>query len=260
MRKLSEIRKGFFILLVSSILFNAGKLYSQEPDLLQTIRDNDFTAAKALIASGADVNQEDELTYLTPLMLSVDKNNIEMVKTLIKSGADINKKYRRSGYTPLMMALNDHKPELAKFLISEGADIKTQANDGTTALIIAAGRSREVFDLLLAKGADLNAKNDRGIGVFTNCFMGIMSENLTTDFAEYLLSLGANIDEENTFGSYAGYTPLFWAILYDEEKLVDFLLNKGADPAHTAENGKTPLSIAKEGGNEKIILTVEAVI
>lgn len=71
--------------------------------------------------------------------------------------------------------------------------------------------------------------------------MGIMSGVADTDFAEYLLSLGANIDEENTFGSYAGYTPLFWAILYNEGDIVEFLLKKGARADHAAENGKTPL-------------------
>lgn len=257
---MKKVKANFYylmLLLILPFLLCNSNLFSQQSDFLDKVRENDIEAVKILLASGTDVNMEDELTYLTPLNTAINNNLPEMIDLLIQSGADLNHSDFRSGYTPLMMALNDNKPELAKLLIREGADVKIKAKDGTTALLIAAGKSREMFDLLLAKGADLNAKNDRGVGVITNCFMGVMSDNLPPDFIEHLLSLGANIDEENTFGSYAGYTPLFWAVLYDEEKLVEFLLKKGADPAHTAKNGKTPLSIAKENGNEKIIQILE---
>lgn len=232
-------------------------LFSQEPDLLQKIRDNDFTAAKALIASGANVNQEDDFTNLTPLLLSVEKNKVDMVKSLIKAGADVNKKYQGSGYTPLMMAFNSHNNEMAKLLLNAGADVNIKADDGATAIILAAGNSRELFDVILSKGADMNVITDKGNGVYTQCIMGIMSGKVDTDFAEYLISKGANRDEQNTFGSYSGYTPLFWAILYGEEDVVKFLVESGSRTDIVAKNGKTALSLAQENGNENIVKILE---
>ncbi|MCF8380138.1 MAG: ankyrin repeat domain-containing protein [Bacteroidales bacterium] len=256
MRNLLSNKKSV-ILIAALTGFFALNLYSQEGNLLQTIRDNDFTAAKALIASGADVNQEDELTNLTPILLAMGKNNIDMVKILIKSGADINKQDKRSGYTPLMMAFNNHNNEMAKLLLDAGADVNIKANDGTTAIILAAGNSRELFDVILSKGADMNVRTDRGTGVYTQCILGIMSDKVDTDFAKYLISKGADRDEQNTFGSYSGYTPLFWAILYDEEDVVKFLVESGSRTDIVAKNGKTALSLAKENGNENIVKILE---
>lgn len=251
------INKKSVILIAAITGFFALNLYSQEPDLLQKIRDNDFTAAKALIASGVNVNQEDELTYLTPLLLAMEKNNTDLVKTLIKAGANINKTDKRSGYTPLMMAFNNHNNEMARLLLDAGADVNIKADDGSTAIILAAGNSRELFDVILSKGADMNVITDRGNGVYTQCIMGIMSGDVDTDFAEYLISKGADRDEQNNFGSYSGYTPLFWAILYNEEDIVKFLVESGSRTDIVAKNGKTALSLAKESGNENIVKILE---
>lgn len=256
MKKLIRNKKSV-ILIAALTGFFALNLYSQEPELLQAIRDNDNNAVEALIASGADVNQEDELTNITPLLLALGKNNPDIARTLIKAGADINKQDKRSGYTPLMMAFNNHNTEMARLLLDEGAVVNIKANDGTTAIILAAGSSRELFDIILSKGADMNVRTDRGTGVYTQCILGIMSDKVDTDFAKYLISKGADRDEQNTFGSYAGYTPLFWAILYNEEDIVKFLVETGSRTDIVAKNGKTALSLAKENGNENIVKILE---
>ena len=256
MKKLIRNKKSV-ILIAALTGFFALNLYSQEPELLQAIRDNDNNAVEALIASGADVNQEDELTNITPLLLALGKNNPDIARTLIKAGADINKQDKRSGYTPLMMAFNNHNNEMARLILDEGAVVNIKANDGTTAIILAAGSSRELFDIILSKGADMNVRTDRGTGVYTQCILGIMSDKVDTDFAKYLISKGADRDEQNTFGSYAGYTPLFWAILYNEEDIVKFLVETGSRTDIVAKNGKTALSLAQENGNENIVKILE---
>jgi ankyrin repeat domain-containing protein 50 len=252
MRKTINSQKNLISVFILISLFFSTNLFSQDPELLEKVRENDLNAVKALIAAGADVNMEDDWAGYYPLGISITKNLPEMAKLLLKSGANINHADNRTGYTPLMQALNDDKPEMAKLLIAEGADIKIKATDGTTALIISASKSREVFDLLLSKGADINAKNDRGVGVFTNCITGTMSGDVTIDFAEYLLTLGADIEEKNTFSSYSGYTPLFWAIMYNDEQIVGFLASKGANVNAKADNGQTPLSVATENGYDSI--------
>ena len=89
-------------------------------------------------------------------------NDISAVKELIASGADINHQQERYGHTPLIIACNYNYKELAKFLISKGADINIRGKDGSSALIAAGSNSQELVELLLSKGADVNAKTKNG--------------------------------------------------------------------------------------------------
>ena len=245
-----------FILTMLIVLLGTLNLSAQNTDLLNKVRNNDLTAVKELIAAGADVNTQDDMMGYTPLYLAISGGNKEMAELLLSNGADINKPDTRTGYTPLMMALNSNNAELAKFLIDKGADFKIKSNDGTTALILACGVSPGIAKDLLQKGADIHVRTDKGPGVFSQCItMGMMrgNEKITPEFAEFLLSQGAEIDEKNTVGGYKGYTPLFWSILYGETDVVKFLVEKGADVNTKADNGKTPLSIASEASSEDII-------
>jgi ankyrin len=245
-RRLVAIMAILVGLLVSTDLF------PQEPELFSKVRDNDINAVKALIAAGADVNyQNDDMMGYTALGLATDT---AMMKVLISAGAGINHPDKKTGYTPLMNALNGNNIDLAGFLIRQGADFNIKANDGATALILACGVSSELAKLFLEKGADIHARTDRGMGVFTQCVMaGLMGERVSYEFAEYLLSKGAEIDEANTTEYYGGYTPLFWAVQYNDEKLVRFLVKNGANVNATSTKGKTPLSIATEAGNTNIV-------
>lgn len=249
--------KKFSVLLALFLVIAAlPNLFAQSANLISKVRNNDLNAATELISSGADVNMKDDMMGYTPLIYAIIDGNKDMAELLISKGADINIQDTRMGYTPLMWALNSSKEELARFLIDKEADFKTKGNDGATALILACGVSPEIAKNLLQKGADIHVQTEKGLGVFSQCItMGMMrgNEKITPEFAEFLLSQGANIDEKNTVGGYKGYTPLFWAILYGETEVVKFLAGKGADVNSVAENGKTPLSVATEAGHEEIV-------
>ena len=252
------LKKQRFAILITLliVLFATTNIFSQETDLLKKVRDNDIEAVKGLIAAGADVNhQNDDMMGYTALGLTKD---IEMMKVLISAGADINHQDKRTGYTHLMNALNSCNTKVAQFLIDKGADINLKSNDGATALILACGCSEEIAKQLLDKGADIHALTDRGMGVFTQCPSGFSKETVSYEFAEFLLSKGADIDETNTTASYGGYTPLFWAVQSNNEKLVSFLVKNGANVNAASTKGKTPLSIATEAGTTKIVEILKA--
>jgi ankyrin repeat protein len=211
-------------------------LHTKPKNLLQTL------VLLALIMPAALLSQQPEL------ISKVQAKDVEGIKKLIAQGADLNVREEFYSMTPLLMACNSNDVEIARLLIESGADIHLKASNGGTPLIFAAMNSRELTELLLTKGADIHARSDNGTGAFTNCTMGIISGRVDYDLAELLLAKGAEIDELNTTEYYGGYTPLFWAVDDNNQELVGFLIENGANVNATAKNGKTPLSIAEEGG------------
>ena len=78
--------------------------------------------------------------------------------------ADVNAK-GPGGETPLHSAAFEGHKEIAELLIAKGADVNAKKKDkiGLTPLHIAAvAGHKEVAELLIAKGADINTKNDFG--------------------------------------------------------------------------------------------------
>ena len=187
------------------------------------------------------------------LLNKVMRNDIEGVKELIASGADINQQNKMYGHTPLIIACNYNYVDLAKLLISEGADINIRGKDGSTALIAAAANSQELVEILLSKGAEVNAKMKDGTGVFTQCINGILMESVPLQLAEILLSKGADVDESATTGAIQGYTPLMTAARNNKEELVNFLIKHGANINAKSGDGSTALSLATKKGHKKIM-------
>lgn len=237
------------------MFFSTSSLFSRGQDLLDKVMSNDLEGVKELVSAGADLNIKDDMMDFTPLILSVYSGNKEMAEFLLSKGADINLPEERTGYTPLMHALDNNNAEMARFLIDKGTDIKIKANDGTTALILACGVSPDIAKYLLLRGADIHALTDKGQGVFTQCIISMIKGNqdITPEFAEYLLDKGAEIDEKNSGEGFKGYTPLLWAIIYCEPEIIRFLIENGADVNTLVEGGKTPLSLAYENCSEHII-------
>ena len=71
---------------------------------------------------------------------AVEKGNIEAVKEYLDAGGDVDAKGDVSlggGATPLLWAAWGGHKEIAELLISKGADVNTKADDGTTPLDMA---------------------------------------------------------------------------------------------------------------------------
>ena len=62
----------------------------------------------------------------------ITTGNIEAVKSMIAAGTDINRK--SVGMTPLMYAARYNRVEIVNLLIAKGANLKTKSNRGFTAL------------------------------------------------------------------------------------------------------------------------------
>jgi ankyrin repeat protein len=124
---------------------------------------------------------------LPPPLPDGDVPSIDVARKLIARGADVNARtereprdgYRnwmqRIGSTPFVLAAKGADVELMKVLLEHGADPKLTANDGTTALMAAAGigywpaespgseaEALEAVKICIAQGIDVNAANRGG--------------------------------------------------------------------------------------------------
>lgn len=182
-----------------------------------------------------------------PLYSATIKADTVAVKKALADGADINRQ-SDNGYTSLMWACTYcSRPEyaaVAKYLISAGADVNMRASDGTTAILDAAENSAEITRLLLDNGADINSRRDDGRGIFTSCIFGFLMGSVDLDFAGFILSRGADVNEAATSGDIEGWAGIHYACSNGNKELIKFLVNNGADVNAVTADGKTPLSLA----------------
>jgi uncharacterized protein len=180
--------------------------------------------------------------------------DIDAVKALVESGANINVQDESYGFTPLMSACEHNYIDMVRYLLSKGADPNIRAKDGSTALIRAAGNAPDAVELLLSAGADIDARADDGTGVVTECIFGILYKGYKMDLAELLFPRVSDVNEAlKSDDSFSGYTTLFWVVRDNHQALVRLLIENGADVNAVAKEGKTPLKLAEEAGQQEMV-------
>ena len=96
-----------------------------------------------------------------PIHEAVRKGNIVAAKKHLAAGADVNAK-DIVGKTPLHWAAGNEGRQVAELLIANGADVNAQSEMGTPLHFAAAFGHKEIVELLIAKDAGVNAKSDDG--------------------------------------------------------------------------------------------------
>lgn len=189
------------------------------------------------------------------LMTKVLENDLEAVAKLLEAGADVNEKDENYGSTPLMMACSYRGyTDMVKLLLKYDPDLNIQSEtNGYTALIAAAGHSKEVVELLIEHGADINIKAKDGTTAFIASITGVLSKRITTEVAALLLSKGADINATLSIKGGEGMTSLMMAARNNHLELVKFLVENGADVNAKAKNGSTALSFATEDNYSEVV-------
>lgn len=113
-------------------------------------------------ARGADVNLANKLGE-TALMHAAWKGRIEAVRWLLARGARLERDAMQ--WTPLHYAVFAGHAEVAELLLDRGADINARSPNGSSVLMMAVYEGREdMARRLLARGADTSVKNENGDG------------------------------------------------------------------------------------------------
>lgn len=226
--------------------------------------------ADFLMAKGADANAGDE-KGITLLYYAVWDASKDAVKLLMGKGANVNAK-DSAGYAPLIYAIWEDDKDMLELLIDKGADVNIEDNDGYTPYYWASmDAGKAIIELLTAKGAapistihvaaragDL-AKvkgliqegtdvNATGKGGETPLFSAVLADD--DDVAEFLLDKGADVNAQNKLGR----TPLHFAIRgRARTSMVELLISKGADVNTRMRRGSTALHLACAGGQKDIV-------
>ncbi len=182
------------------------------------------------------------------LFYAVEQGNIDEVKELVKNGANI---YTReaSGKKPIHIAAKKGYKNIVEFFLNEGISINDTNQSGWTSLHYAAFSGElEVAKLLVAKGANVRAENAYGQKPIDLTHYG--KDDGYKGVMELLLDKGegkVNDTDED------GCTLLRYAVIIGNLEVIKFLIDKGAN-IHAKDNkGRTPLDLAREGGNTEVV-------
>ena len=131
--------------------------------------------------------------------------------------------------------------------IAAGIDPNVKDEEtGSTALILAATHDQlDVVEVLLRDGANLNAKD---MGGYTALLRALEKKN---DAIAELLLAQPNL-EVNAQG-FSGMSALTWYVWRGNERNVQTLLERGANPNLSDADGDTPLHGAAQRGNVKLL-------
>lgn len=151
--------------------------------------------------------------------LAVSDGNLAEAKKWLKQRPSLVFTTDNKGRTPLDLAVEGDHKEVAEFLIANKANVMAWEGKGkgVTPLHVAAGRSTAMVKLLIAKGANVNARTSGGA---TPLFLCNSVEN-----AKVLLARGAKINARDK----EGWTALDMAVYEGQghEHMIDFLRRRG---------------------------------
>mgnify|MGYP003339656565 CR=1 FL=1 len=255
-----------------------------ETPLMWCARSGNLEAVKALVAGGAKVDASEPRGGQTALMWAAAATHPDVVRTLVELGAGVGVRTvvtdeliyngfryvtappanpdgiivntKRGGFTPLLFTAQQGDAGSAAVLLAAGANVRDTDASGASALVIATHSGhRDVAQLLIDRGADVNAA---GAG-----YTALHAAVLRGDHAlvKALLAKGANPNARLTAGTpvrkygvdyalssaYIGATPYWLAAKFAEQEIMRTLAAAGADTRLAATDGTTPLMAALQG-------------
>jgi ankyrin repeat protein len=205
------------------------ELVKENPGLVTEMDESDCTAlhyaarygrvetAKWLIGQKADVNTVSYNRFTPMHMVSIGA----LAELLIKSGADLDRK-DAWGYTPLQRAAEENRPAVVDAILASGYKL-----DLRTAIMI---KKRDLVKKMLKEDPKLARQSSKVSGLWGDTTpLGIAAGQKDKEIVELLLDAGADVNE-GTFMPNAGdkATALTNAVWAGDKEIVKLLLDRGA--------------------------------
>ena len=184
----------------------------------------------------------------SPLYCALEVGQGEVAKLLIKRGADTSN--IKDGTNSLAQHAAEHGLSDILELLGgkDNFHFDKVIDGGDTLLASAAGRGDvDSLRFLLQNGANVNAKNLSGDTALTAVFQYHLERRLVLETVKLLLSFGADINAEN----FRSETPLKLACLMNFDQAAELLLELGCKTRN--EDSYTPMHHAAEHNNGKLV-------
>jgi ankyrin repeat protein len=172
---------------------------------------------------------------------ALTRNDYPACQQLIRRGARPDTR-SPLGKTALLLACQRGDFAFAETLLSQHASVNTPDAFGSTPLLEACYLGHaHLINALLRDGADVRARNRQtGQTALLGVAMSSHPSRQRADIALDLLDRGASINAQDELGR----TPLMWAVLKDDARLVRLLIGRGARLDLRYYDGSTVLDIA----------------
>lgn len=210
---------------------------------------NPVRIVSLLLSHGADPN-ESNMFGTSPLMAASSMANYEIVRLLLDNNATVDLR-DTEGKTALMYAVISTIEELIDSLIHlrlVSSTVKL-TDFMTPAMLVQLKPQFEpekelVVNYLVENGADLRAKDKKGISILTHA---ARTGNLNV--VKNLVGHGANIHSKSP----RGITALYAAAINGHTQIAQFLLEQGAEIDVKLNDGETPLMAAVWNGQVEMV-------
>ena len=204
---------------------------------------------RAKLPKETDSNKTSERFFEERMRNACLNGDIESVKKYVDAGADVNAMIK-TGYTALQYAVMDHDlPDVVQFLLHRGADPTIRDVMGHTVMQYAVARERTKSVEVLKRFVE-----DR---MRYACRGGDLEsvKKYVQDGADVNGTIDGPFSLIPVFGvSTAGFTPLHLATTHgDFPDVVQFLLDRGADPTKKTREGLIALHYAIRYGYDESI-------
>lgn len=244
-----------------------------ETQLCERAGIGDEETVRWLLGKGASVNPEPYLSQ-TPLTRAIENGSQSLVRLLLDHGAEVNPKvewyysplYRTwpGGHTELGRILVDYgaqviadncrecKPihnasrkgdmEALITLLNSGGDIQAHCEDGTALHIAASCGYRDCVDLLMERGANVNAQGREDYTPLMSIIAGMANSDTPDDgsflgIINSLLEAHTDVDKQNKYGM----TALHMATANGDVMVIHLLLKH-----HSATSIRSSLNFSAE--------------
>jgi ankyrin repeat protein len=268
--------------------FDPATLDSDGRTVHQIAKDKGHEAIEVLVRNlqGGKTRPDDEMQAIQTIMRAAQSGDLDALRAGLDAHPEwidaLGGGFQKATALHLAVVCNQHAA--TRLLIERGADLnRRDFPDNAAPLHFAAARGDlETIRLLVEAGADVDGKgDDHGVGVlgWATCFGDVRQE-----VAAYLLDHGAKLDlwtaialdraddlramvaaDRSLLGARMTRnqhrcTPLHHAVRKNRPRIVQLLLELGADPNARDATGATALTTASEvGADQRIIAALQKV-